>query len=620
MKWKDLNRGAHMKTETGEGLSLSQIRKQYEINDVDEPNLYREMFPYDRVSRITFDNKIIPIMPADRFRLSDTTFRDGQQARPPYTVEQVGKIFDFLNRLSGPNGLITNSEFFLYTAKDREAVELCLNKGYKFPKVTSWIRANKNDFKLVKEMGLDETGILASVSDYHIFLKLNKKRSQAISDYLAIVYAALEENIIPRLHFEDVTRADIHGFIVPFAQKLVRIMEEVKIPIKVRLCDTMGYGVTYPMAALPRSVPRLIRAMIDDAGMPGELLEWHGHNDFHRGFTNATYAWLFGCETVNSTLLGFGERTGNTPLEAMVIEYIGLTGDDEGIDTRAITEMAYYFESIGFKIPDNYPFVGADFNVTRAGIHVDGILKNEEIYNIFNTEKILNKPLGIGITDKSGTAGISRWVNSHLGLIGQKAIDKKDMGIIRMHKRIMKDYENGRSTAMSNDELEMYARKYLPIYFISEFERIKMREQKFAISILLKYSNHADIKSMIPEKQEKVLRELVENDPFICFAYVVDATGKKVTKHITQIADKSQYDRTLIDTDYSDRDWFINVIKNGKEYVSDIFVSKVTGKLSLTVSGPVTDSNDNIIGVLGIDIIFEEFAKIEDEDDVLEDV
>lgn len=595
---------------------FAKTKKIYEIEENAVPNLYREIFPYNRVCRVPFDNVFIPIQPAERFRLSDTTFRDGQQARPPYTVEQIGAIFDFLHRLSGPNGLVSHSEFFLYTKKDREAVEHCRSKQYTYPHITSWIRANKKDFELVKQMEIDETGILASMSDYHIFLKLNKTRKEALDEYLEIVYTALENGIVPRLHFEDITRADIYGLTIPFVQKLVRIMEDSKLPIKIRLCDTMGFGVTYPMAALPRSVPRIVRAMIDEGGMPGELLEWHGHNDFHRGFTNATYAWMYGCETVNCTLLGFGERTGNTPLEAMVIEYISLTGDDEGIDLTAITDMAHYFESIGFRIPESFPFVGADFNVTRAGIHVDGLIKNEEIYNIFNTEKLLKRPIAISITDKSGAAGIARWLNSHLGLTGSKAIDKKDPGVIRMHKEIIKQYESGRETSMSNEELEKLARKHLPLFFISDFDRIKMREQKFAVSLLQKYLEHPNIKSMVPKKQEVVLRELVEKDPFLCFAYVVDANGEKITKHITQITDKSNYDKMLIDTNYADRDWFINVMKTGKTYVSDIFVSKITGNLSLTVSGPITDENENIVGILGLDIRFEEFAKIEEIEDV----
>jgi isopropylmalate/homocitrate/citramalate synthase len=143
-------------------------------------------------------------------------------------------------------------------------------------------------------MGLKETGILTSVSDYHIFLKLKLSRKQAMEKYLEIAAAALDQGIIPRCHFEDVTRADIYGFVVPFAVELMKLSEKSKLPVKMRLCDTLGFGITYPEAALPRSVPKLVRALIDDAGVPGKYLEWHGHNDFHKVLINAATAWLYG--------------------------------------------------------------------------------------------------------------------------------------------------------------------------------------------------------------------------------------------------------------------------------------------------------------------------------------
>ena len=58
----------------------------------------------------------------------------------------------------------------------------------------------------------------------------------------------------PRCHLEDITRADIYGYVVPFCLELMKLMKEYQIPIKVRACDTMGYGVNYPGAVIPRSV------------------------------------------------------------------------------------------------------------------------------------------------------------------------------------------------------------------------------------------------------------------------------------------------------------------------------------------------------------------------------
>ncbi|MGL4208901.1 MAG: histone-lysine N-methyltransferase, partial [Candidatus Adiutrix sp.] len=392
--------------------NLKKPLKRLEIIDRQEPELYRDLFPYTEIPKIAFDGSEPDLNPANKFLITDTTFRDGQQARPPYTVEQIVTIFKFLARLGGPEGIIHKSEFFLYSDKDREAVNQCRELGLAFPQITSWIRAVKEDLALVQDMGLTETGILTSISDYHIYMKLNLTRKKAAEKYLTLIKDALNLGITPRCHFEDVTRADLYGFVIPFAQELKRLSQDSGLKILIRLCDTMGMGVTYPGAALPRSVGKLVRAMIDEAGFDGADLEWHGHNDFHKGFINASTAWLYGLGAINSSLLGFGERTGNTPLEALLIEYAALTGTTGQMDLTAITDMANYFEKeIGHRIPPYQPLVGRDFNVTCAGIHADGLLKNEEIYNIFDTELILGRCPAISINDKSGAAGLAHWLN-----------------------------------------------------------------------------------------------------------------------------------------------------------------------------------------------------------------
>ena len=439
---------------------------KYELQDVTQPNLYDELFHYDEVCKILFDNKSVPINLPEKIWITDTTFRDGQQARPPYTVDQIVTIFDFLHRLGGPNGVIRQSEFFLYSPTDREAVEKCLEKNYKFPEVTGWIRAVKSDFKLVKEMGLKETGILTSASDYHIFLKLKKSRKDAMESYLDVVRAALDEGIIPRCHLEDITRADFYGFVIPFVQELMKLSQESGIPVKVRACDTMGYGVPFAEAVLPRSVPKLMSGLVNEGGVPSEQLEWHGHNDFHKVLVNGTAAWLYGCCAANGTLLGFGERTGNPPIEALIIDYISLVGKQDGIDTTVITEIAEYFrKEIKAGIPENFPFVGADFNTTRAGIHADGVTKDERIYNIFNTDRLLNRPLGVTITNVSGTAGIAHWVNTTLLLKGESRIDKRHPGIVEIYKWVNGQYDAGRITGISNDEMLAQAKVHLPEFF-----------------------------------------------------------------------------------------------------------------------------------------------------------
>jgi isopropylmalate/homocitrate/citramalate synthase len=593
------------------------IKKQttktpFELRDVKEPVLYRDMFPYTSVPRVVLEERLIQTNIPKDIWITDTTFRDGQQSRPPYTPKQIADIFDFMHRMSGPRGVIRQTEFFLYSEKDREAVRLCRERGYRYPEVTGWIRANKNDFKLVKEMGLRETGILTSCSDYHIFLKLNMSRKDALKAYLDIVATALEQGIIPRCHLEDITRADFYGFVIPFAQELMKLSEQAKVPVKIRACDTMGYGFPFPGTALPRGVPEIFYSLIHDGGVPSEQLEWHGHNDFHKGLVNGVAAWMYGCSSVNGALLGFGERTGNTPVEAMLIDYISLTGNGEGIDTTAITEMAEYFRrEMGFPIPANYPFVGSEFNSTSAGIHADGMMKNEEIYNIFDTSKILRRPMGVIITDKSGIAGIAHWVNGHLRLDTDKKIDKRHPGLAKMNKWVMEQYEGGRTTSISAEELIEKAKKYLPEYFVSDLDKLKKKAQEISLHLVEGMVERQEMRTMDHTKQETVIQKLLDENTFIQFAYVVNSEGSKITKNITQIQYKAQFENSGLGDNFSDRPWFIGPMKDGKSFVSDFYTSKITGALCITVSAPISNENSEIAGVFGVDIRFEDLVRAE---------
>jgi len=447
-----------------------------EVQDVRKPNLLQDVFPYDRVPLITFDGvmreeingQVVEFDPAAAVRrdifITDTTFRDGQQARPPYAAEQIRDIYDMLARLSGPNGVIRLTEFFLYTAKDRRAVELCRELGHAYPRITGWIRADEGDFQLVKDMGLSETGMLTSASDYHIFHKQKMTRREAHDQYLRVVEAALETGVRPRCHLEDVTRADIEGFVLPFVQKLVELGEQVpeELKPKVRLCDTLGYGVTYPGAALPRSIPKLIATMVREAGLPPERLEWHGHNDFHKAHINAVTCWLYGCDAVNTTLFGFGERTGNPPLEGALFEYAGLKGTLNGADLRVLAEATRYFEEqVGAHIPAGQPFVGANFNRTMAGIHAHGLRRDERIYNIFDTTLLLGRPPRVAITDKSGVDGVARWVCDLLGLQRDGQLRRRD--VLKIARWVSEQYEmHGRLTGISDEEMEQQVRLHLP--------------------------------------------------------------------------------------------------------------------------------------------------------------
>jgi len=449
--------------------------KTLKLQELNEPNLLEGLFPHVSPPRIDFaetiseqlDGDTYTINPSDvqtrDIHITDTTFRDGQQARPPYTVQEAVDLFKLLSCLSGPNGVIRQTEFFLYSTKDRQVLEQCREVGVPYPEITGWIRAEAGDLHLVESLGLKETGMLTSCSDYHIFHKLKLDRRKAFDKYLGLAKAALSKGIRPRCHLEDVTRADIYGFVIPYVQELMRLSEEVEesLKVKIRLCDTMGFGISYPSSVLPRSVPKLVLAMIHHAGVPSRCLEWHGHNDFHKVLINGATAWLYGCDALNGTLLGIGERTGNPPLEGAIMEYIGLKGDMCGIDTTMITEIARYYRSIGVHIPIRTPFIGDDFAKTRAGIHADGLAQDERIYNIFDTTKLLNHSPQVSLTDKSGSDGVYLWINNFLGLTGKDRLKKTK--IVKIMRWVTDQFDvEDRTTAISDQELVNLVKQYLP--------------------------------------------------------------------------------------------------------------------------------------------------------------
>ena len=462
------NYGAASKLEYSRRTNLlEQSAYRYSLQDLDEPNLYRHLYDYEHVPKIAFNHRTVPMQTPGELWITDTTFRDGQQAMSPFTVKQIVDLYKMMHRLGGPRGLIRQSEFFVYTEKDRRAIEECRALGYEFPEITSWIRANEKDFQIIKDLNLAETGILLSCSDYHIYNKMGLTRGQAMDKYLGIVKSVLDRGIRPRCHFEDITRADFYGFVVPLAEALQKLGEEYRTPVKIRCCDTMGYGVSYPGVALPRSVPGIVYGIMHYAGVPSGMIEWHGHNDFYKVVTNAATAWLYGCSAVNCTLMGIGERTGNCPLEAMVMEYCALRGAADGMELPVITEIAEYFEeAIGYKIPPKTPFVGESFNVTRAGIHADGLLKDEEIYNIFDTTKILHRPPTVAVDVHSGLAGIAHWLNGYFRILNTPdAVSKQDPLVAGIKEQVDREYQFGRNTTMSDDELAAMAKSIDPERF-----------------------------------------------------------------------------------------------------------------------------------------------------------
>ncbi|MEM3832722.1 MAG: 2-isopropylmalate synthase [Thermoprotei archaeon] len=434
---------------------------------------FKNVFPHHSPPILTYET-FDPIR--NKIFLTDTTLRDGQQGWRTLTVEESLEIYEILHKLSGKKGIIQTIELFPYTSKDQTVISKIISKGYEYPKPIGWIRANSDDVELLLQTGLKTTVMLCSISDYHIYYKLGISRERATERYLSVISKALSKGISLKIALEDVTRADVKRVVIPFIRKVKELSEEYSLPIIIKLADTLGVGVPFSEVPLPRSIPQLIRTIINETPISGTYLEFHGHNDFHLVVANHISAWLNGAMYSNCTLFGIGERAGNCPLEAMLIVYKELFGTNADIDLTPINEAAQLFRKLGLNIPDHYPLVGENAFRTMAGIHIDGLLKNPEVYLPFDSEKVLGIKPKIAINPYSGRAGIIYWITNSLNIHYDHI--KNDERINMIYSEILQMFNNGRKHSLSDTEMRQLIFKYMPELF--EKAQSKMHNQKFS--------------------------------------------------------------------------------------------------------------------------------------------
>lgn len=422
------------------------------ITDTPAPDLFPGAFPRDAFPRYDWTERPADL-PASAWT-TETTHRDGQQGGLPLTVAAGERIYDLMCAFTGDSGAVRQAEFFVYRPADRRILEYALARHADGAPVepTTWIRASRRDAELVGDLGVRETGMLASASDYHTFHKFTPGgRRQAAGVYLDAVRAVLDAGLRPRLHLEDATRAP-EEFVLPFAEAAIAVTEPYGPALrpKFRVCDTMGLGLPLDGVAAPRSVPRWIRRL-RALGVAGEDLEFHPHNDTHLVVANCVSAIAAGCAVVNGTLLGTGERTGNAPLEGVVLHLIGMgLMDADAPDFHALNALADLYAELGRPLSPTYPLYGRDAHRTRAGIHADGLNKFWWMYAPFDVPTLIGRPLEVSLTRDSGLAGLVFLIRQHTG----RELGKDDPDLLRVHAALMDQFDGGRQTAVEWEEVE----------------------------------------------------------------------------------------------------------------------------------------------------------------------
>jgi isopropylmalate/homocitrate/citramalate synthase len=423
----------------------------YSIPEPEQPEYFEESFPRDAFPAYVWTER--PSTLPQEVWTTETTHRDGQQGGLPLSTDRSLLIYDLLCRFTGASRAIRQAEFFVYRASDRLALEGALERyqGRAPIEPTTWIRATASDVKLIRSLGVRETGMLASASDYHTFHKFTPGgRNQAAQTYLTAVQTALDAGIRPRLHLEDATRAPM-DFLRPFIEAVLIAAKPYgeELRPKFRICDTMGLGLPYEDVTLPRSIPRLFAQMRSLDLRPADL-EFHPHNDTWLVVANSLAAVRAGCGVINGTSLGKGERTGNAPLEGVLLHLLGMGYFQEAQpDFTALNDLALLYEQMGEPIPPKYPLYGRDAHRTRAGVHADGLNKFWWMYAPFNVPALLGRPLEVSLTKDSGVAGLVFVLHQRLGL----DVAKDDPRLQAVYAWLNTEFDNGRQTSVEWEEL-----------------------------------------------------------------------------------------------------------------------------------------------------------------------
>lgn len=311
--------------------------------------------------------------------ICDTTLRDGEQAAGIVfaNLEKV-RIARMLDEIGVPQ---IEAGIPAMGGDEKRAVREIARLGLS-ASVLGWNRASIEDLDHSLDCDVDSVAISMSSSDVHIEHKLMKSRQWVLERITEAIEYAKAHGLYISCNAEDASRAD-RDFMVQFA----RTAKEAGAD-RVRFCDTLG--IMEPLRTY-----RVVKDLIETAEVDVEM---HTHNDFGMATGNAIAGIQAGSRFISTTIMGIGERTGNAPLEEIVMASRHTLGIDPGIETARFREIVEYVaRACGRTVPDWKPVVGHNCFTHEAGIHADGVIKCASNYEAFAPETVgLERRISIG--------------------------------------------------------------------------------------------------------------------------------------------------------------------------------------------------------------------------------
>jgi len=303
--------------------------------------------------------------------INDTTLRDGEQA--PFVAFNTHEKIAIAAALFCAGADELEIGIPAMGKKEQDDIKEILSLGLPM-RMMSWNRATLSDLEASLACGIQAVDLSIPMSDVLIEAKFGGDKGRLLKQLEEALRVAKEENLFTCIGGEDSSRADIH-----FIQEVMQLGHELGAN-RFRYCDTVGI-------LRPHQTYEIISHL---SGLSLLEIEMHTHNDFGMATANAISGLEAGAMSVNTTVIGLGERAGNASFEQVLMSLVHLFHEERSINADSLHHVVHLVQKAAKqKVSNTMPIIGKHIFSHESGIHVNGMMKDEKAYEAFS-------PLSVG--------------------------------------------------------------------------------------------------------------------------------------------------------------------------------------------------------------------------------